>query len=295
MPQDGAVSVEYVQARFRAFPNRVPIWPNRDPIGERGGIALYVLARNHNVNQIDALGLSIISESPLPHRHDSGSRQMPSRNNSEGISLEQVAIPFEPGFNWPSVTNSGDEMGDGWKPIILHDVDLAKVLGLAATPGAEESWWMSCSQFRWDLGLGFHIMDCSIRSECRCCSGKWVADVGRIGITMVSANRGAFGELLRVKGVPSYRPPSDIGREMHAKMPACSTVDYFGGIAGHVRGPTITSPQATVGGPSLTVFDKGAIFSSWKTVAPAHGFGASWVSLSFGVSIARGKRVPCIP
>jgi len=36
----------------------IPVWPSRDPIGERGGINLYGFVGNDGVNRIDLLGLS---------------------------------------------------------------------------------------------------------------------------------------------------------------------------------------------------------------------------------------------
>jgi len=39
------------------FGNRIPIWPNRDPIAERGGVNLYGFLDNDSITKVDCLGL----------------------------------------------------------------------------------------------------------------------------------------------------------------------------------------------------------------------------------------------
>lgn len=39
-------------------------WPSRDPIGERGGINVYGMARNAVINHVDPKGQDILPEVP---------------------------------------------------------------------------------------------------------------------------------------------------------------------------------------------------------------------------------------
>ncbi|MBL9143907.1 MAG: RHS repeat-associated core domain-containing protein, partial [Verrucomicrobiaceae bacterium] len=51
---------------FRYYSPEMGRWPNRDPIGERGGVNLYGMVGNDAVNRVDRLGLACAATQALP-------------------------------------------------------------------------------------------------------------------------------------------------------------------------------------------------------------------------------------
>ena len=80
---------------YRYYEPNLQRWPNRDPIGEAGGINLYAYVGNGPVNRVDPLGLTFVV-SPTPFPGQEGTYGPYVLNIPDGSSLVKPLHQLDP-------------------------------------------------------------------------------------------------------------------------------------------------------------------------------------------------------